>query len=480
MSANTQAEGYDEAVKTVIANTNPRAAFMAKLEQFVDGTQYRGLPDYFESDVPLWERAPCIVDATVKTAIDSNADLVLGEGRFPVVTCRPAEDDSDLDESLLSEDESELLDRLIPMVYRQVRFESLCREVFCAGQSTGTGVALFGLRAGKLFADTTKARWCEPTWNSSGALECLDIMYPYIDYARAPNGKLRAKAKLYRRLVTPLDDVTFLPADARDDGNTDPKFVKWAKDPSKSFSHGFGFVPAVWYPFMRGTEMVSRIDGHAIHENVLDEIRAHDMALSQRHRAAMFAGDPQWTEIGVEPGYNPSADGRDARMPATAYGGDPTSSNPVTAHYTNAPTQQKRRRKSPGRIWQYENPDAKVELHVLPADALRAIDEHAHDLRVKITEALGVVNLDPDNLKFAATTSGAALKVLKSRQTDKCDQYRPDFGDHFIIPATSMLLRIVHHFSSQPEGASHIQGMKKLGPILSKFNVKDVEPVDVA
>lgn len=470
-------EGYEEAVKAVRASTSPRTAFMAKLEQFVAGTQYVGLPDYFTSDVPLWERAPCIVDATVKTAIDSNVDLILGEGRFPIVTCRPAEDDSDLDESLLDEDESGLLDRLIPLLYRQVRFESVCREVLAAGQASGTGVSIFGLRNGKLFADTTRARWCTPTFGSDGSLEALEISYPYIEETTVEkSGKRMAQAKLYQRVITSMTDITFMPMRIDADGRPQDE---WKPDPAQTHEHGFGFVPAIWYPFMRGCEMVSRIDGHAIHENVLDEIRAHDMALSMRHRAALFAGDPQWTEIGVEPGHNPSADGREAMVPATARGGAPSADNPITAHFTNAPTLTKRRKKSPGQVWQYPNADTKVQLHTLPADALKALDEHARDLRTKITEAIGVVNLDPDNMKFAAAMSGTALRILKGRQTDKCDQYRGDFGDHYLKPATSMLLRIAYHCSRMPAGYARIQGLTKLAPILSKFSVEDTVP-DVA
>lgn len=465
-----QLEDLEKAGNAVREFTSPRAKWMSKLEQFVAGTQYQGLPDYFTADVPLWERAPCIVDAVVKSAIDSNSDLCLGEGRFPTVTIRPAEADDDLDDSLLSEDESALLDRFVEIVHRQVRFETLCREVFASGQGCGSAAAIFGVRAGKLFADTTRAKWCTPTLDACGVVTSLTIEYAYVDHRKQQNGKTKAVALAYRRVIDAEKDTTFLPVELNDNG---APMGGWKADASQTFVHGLGFCPVVWYPHMLGCEAVNRFDGHAIHENLLDELRAHDMALSMRHRAALFAGDPQWVEIGVKPGYNPSGDGREAMIPTTAKGGPASATNPIEGFYRSKGTDSApRRKKGPGQIWQYGDPNTKVELITLPEGALKAIDDHAHDLRVKLSEALGVVNLDPDNLKFAATTSGAALRVLKGRQTDKCDQYRSDFGDRFVLPATSMLLRICH--VTNKRGATlRVPGIAKLAPVLAKFDVPD-------
>ena len=219
---------------------------------------------------------------------------------------------------------------------------------------------------------------------------------------------------------------------------------------------------------MSGCSAVGEIDGKAIHANILDEIRAHDFALSQRHRAAIYAGDPQWTEVGVELGSTPSGTGPVVTMPTLNGGAVTGPSQPASSFKTGgAVSQGSGRLKGAGEVWQYENQDAKVQLHTLPGDALKALDEHARDLRIKIQEALAVVLLDPESVKFAATVSGKALATLKARQLDRCDQYREDFGDGFIKPAVSMLLRVA--FIVGGKGGLKTAGIKKLLPVLKKF-----------
>src|ERR1019366_718789 len=150
---------------------------------------------------------------------------------------------------------------------------------------------------------------------------------------------------------------------------------------------------------------VADYDGHAIHEDLLDEIRGLDFALSQRHRAALFCGDPQTIETGVEPGYNPSGMvGKVGPVPATMAGGPASGANPVTGSFGRPHATP--RVKSPGGAWQDSNTETKVAYLVLPEGGLKALDEHAADLRNKIAEGLAVVILDPQNAKFTAAMSG--------------------------------------------------------------------------
>lgn len=463
-----QPAGYEDAVRVVRANMSPRATRMALLERFVEGTQYEGLPNFFAEDqkVPLLERAPCIVYPIVRSAIDSNVDLLLGDGRFPTLTSRPDEDSAFEDEGELPEDESDVLDKFVAQLHKASRFRAVARQVFAAAQGEGSGCAVLGVRAGTPFIETVKARWCEPKFDLARNVILLVIQYPFIETVKV-NGAWKSKAKLYRRVITERQDITFVPADARADGNDD---VDWVQDQSQTVDHGLGFCPVVWYAHMRGCVAVSDPDGRAIHEQLLDEIRAHDYVLSQRHRAALYAGDPQWTEAGVEKGFSPSPLTRKGH-PTTLHGGKPSVDNPSTGSFREPERVRKGRKKGPGDVWQYDSPDVKVTLHTLPGDALKAIDEHAHDLRQKIAESLCVVFMDPENVKFAATVSGKALETLKQRQLDRCDQYRSDFGDMFIVPATSMLLRIVSRLG---EGV-RVPGVSKALPILQKFEV--TEPI---
>jgi len=462
-----QPAGYDEAVKAVHANMSPRAHRMAQLERFVEGTQYEGLPNFWAADakVPLVDRAPCIVYPIVRSAIDSNVDLLLGEGRFPTLSARPDEDGDIVDDGELSEEESATIDAFIRQVHKQSRFRVAAREMFAAGQASGSACALLGVRSGKLFVETVKARWCEPEFDIDGNVTRLVIQYPYVETVRV-SGQWQSKARVYRRVIDDQNDVTMLPAEGRADGGE----IAWRKDAARSVTHGLGFCPVVWYAHMRGCVAFGDYDGKAIHEQLLDEIKALDMTLSQRQRAAYYAGDPQWTEAGVELGSSPTGGGRRGRgIMSTPAGGRPSDDNPVNGRFADPLVGSKARKKSPGDVWQYESPDTKVQLHTLPGDALKAIDDTAHDLRQKIAESLCVVFMDPENVKFAATVSGKALEVLKQRQLDRCDQYRADFGERFILPATNMLLRIV----AKVKLGARVPGIKRALPILTKIGGSD-------
>lgn len=453
-----------EAEKAVLANMTPRAKYMDRLERYVLGTQYQGRPSFWTEGKPIVERAPCITYKIVKSAIASNVDLVLGEGRFPHITTNPGEDDENFDDALLSDDESRLADRFIEELQRQVRFRAACRAALGDAQACGTAVAIVGARAGKLFVDSVKAKWCERELDDEGAVRKLTILYPYKATEKRRDGTYEVVVKLYKRVIDTESDTTFLPVDARADG-CEVDESEWRPDPAKTIQHGLGFCPVVWYAFMLGCATVEEIDGQAIHALSLDEIEAHDIALSQRHRAAVYCGDPQLVEFGVEMGSSPAKKGREPIVPATRLGGPMSEKNPVVAEFTR-PAKPTRRR-GVSEVWQYENEKARAEYLQIGVDALKAIDENAADLRQKIAEALCVVFLDPENVKFAATVSGKALETIRERQLNRCDQIRDDFGDGFIIPVISMLLRMVLHIASS--GATlRLAGVGKVMPMLQK------------
>lgn len=439
---------YDEAHKTALANKSPRTLFLEELERWVEGTQYDGLPSWYDDSKPRFQRAPCIVYPIVKNASASFVDLVLGQGRWPKFVAavdevegasKKSDDAQSGDGETDDETSSEVADA-ITEAHRQSRFQAVAKECLAQAMACRTAVAIFGVRKGKLFVDTAKAAWCTPKLDVDGTVLSLEIRYPYIEESKAADGSWEAKTKLYRRVIDERKDTTFLPADA-DENGVEPD---WKVDKARTREHDLGFCPVVWYPFVKGCAVVSKIDGTAIHENLLDEIQALDFALSSRHTAAIYASDPQWTEVGVHAGHNPSAPGRPGGIPSTPKGGRPDGGNMVTGHYTDGgPGQGSPRRKGAGVVWQYPNKDTKVDLHVLPGDALKAIDEHIRDLRTKISESLAAVFMDPESIRYAAALSAKALEVLRERQLNRCDQIRDDFGDKFLIPATLMLMRVL-------------------------------------
>jgi hypothetical protein len=452
-------EGADAVPRIVQANTSPRYKRLEELERWVEGTQYNSRKcDWFDDSVPLWERRPCIVYPAVALAISSYVDLLFGEGRFPAFSSRPGENEED-DEAGLDEQSSKILDRFISKHHDLCAFRSYCREALNAAMGTGTAVGIHGHRNGKPFAELIPSKWGTPTFDANGAVTSLEIRYPYVEEYKQANGKWAVRVKLYRRVIDEKDDTTFLPADASEDGRE----PNWTKDTTKSVTHALGFCPVVWYAFMKGCAPVNVIDGRAIHALTTDEILQHDIARSQWHRCALMS-EPQMCEIGVVPGYNPTDIGRTAVIPSTEHGGKAGPNNPTVGHWEiGKPVSA--RKKGPGYVNQYPDPNTKVEMLETPAGALEAQQVNTSDLRLKVQEALCVVFLDPENIKFAATTSGKALEAIKQKQIDRCGQYRDDLRDRWLRPNIDMQLRIAHRVGK----ALKVPMITKVLPILSKF-----------
>lgn len=447
-----------ELVKVIRANQSPRYRRLEELESWVLGTQYNEKQSWWndEGDIPLWERAPCIVYPIVANAIQSNVDLVLGEGRFPEFTSNPGEDEADEDNGL-SEDQSADLDRFIDEYHELCRFPSHCREAFGAAQGCGTTVAIHGFRNGLPFANLIPAKWGTPEFDSNGDVIKLTIKYPFVEEVQQRDGSWKCVCKLYKRVIDTKQDVTYKTIEARPDGR-EPE--NWPVDSAQTVEHKLGFCPVIWYPFMRTCAPVNQIDGFAIHARLTDEIHAHDIALSQKHRCALFS-EPQIVEIGVSPGENPTDAGRPPVLVKSENG---------EYRDMGAGGSTKARKKGPNWPWQYSNPQTKVEALTIGADALKAQDDNARDIRLKLQESLGVVTLDPENIKFAATTSGKALEQIKQRQLDRCDQYRDDLRNGFLLPSIHMQLRIAKVAGKQ----LRVPGIDKVTALLGKF--EDVDP----
>ena len=456
----------DEAIRALRQNLSPRARDIEALERVVEGTQYEGRRSWFDESVPLWERKPCIRYPIVATAIRSNVDLVLGESRFPSITSNPGEDDEEA--GGLDEEQSAAVDRAIAGLTERVQFRAAARQCLAHAQGARSVATIVGVRRGRPFIEHVRSRWCERVdIDDLGRVELLEVRYPYSKPEKRADGKWELKVYWYRRVIDAVADTTYLPIPVDKDGREPPPSA-WRVDTAKTVTHGLGFCPVHWYAHMREATNVSDIDGTAIHEMCTDEVQGLDFALSQRHRAALFTGDPQLCEFGVEPGANPSGTGREAVVPATVTGGTPDATNKVTAGYEAPRANRPARVKSPGAVWQYEKADARAEYLTLPPEALEALDRHAADLRNKISETLCVVILDPENVKITGAMSGRAIEMLRGRQFDRCDQIRDDFGTNWIVPVVLLLLRVVLATRIQlPE-------LKPVASILQRFVEDDV------
>lgn len=460
----TQLQGAEAATNAVRAHTSPRMRKLALLRAYVRGEQYAGLPSWYNKDYPVWEREPCVVWMAPSSAIDSNEDLLLGEGRYPAVTSRPEEDDGDEDE-MLDEESSKTLDAFIRHLESEADLRAHQRAQYNNAQSVGTCVGIFGARNGRLFADVVDAEYCTTTFDQFGDVAALEIKYPYIDTYKDNQGKWCARARVFRRVIDANRDVTFLPAEATADG-IEPK---WKEDPAKSVTHALGFCPVVSHLFRCVSSIVNVTDGHAIHERVTDELDAFNYEASTRHEGAMYSL-PQKIEIGVQPGYNPTGEVV-ITTPSSVRGGavNPVS-NPATGHYISAGGKSRppmgARKQGPGHVWQYENENAKVQQLELNPGALEALANTMADLRARICESLAWVPLNPEEIKFAAALSGKALERLMARQLNRVAKDRDGFGKGYLLKSYCMLLRVAQRLGPQQ---LRTRGLKKAKSILDSF-----------
>lgn len=459
-------------------NFSERYKRLDYLERVADARQYEGRPSFWTADVPLFEKAPVIKSRIIRDAVQDNTALMLGESHYPEITSKQGEDNSKDGEDSKSDDgvsetESEALDDLLEAITNQARLRSHERAMYARAQESATSVALLGVRHKKLFAEVVRAKWCTPAWQTGdtwsanhngsltvtpgdGELEQVEIRYPYKKEHKVGRQVLY-QVLLFRRVITRSRDVTFLPVEAREDGE-EPKPEVWVEDSSRSITHGLGFVPVVWWAFRKTCSEEESVDGVAIHEGI--EIEPFDMALSQRHKAALWML-PQRYEIGVPAGYNPTAAAREP-VPYTAPGKEV---GPPRGYSSQGKVGGAVGRKL-GPDWVAQYPEgASVGVTQASGDSLQAISDHCSDLEAKLAQSLAVIFLDPSRIKFAGGLSGRALKLLKLRQLDMVGEHFDDWATHSSQPTLSMLCRI----ALLKRDELVLPALKPALPLLAKF-----------
>jgi hypothetical protein len=460
-------EGLDEAHKRHAQQLTHRFHALDKVARYVAGTQYEGRPHFLYPgvDVPLHERAPCIVAPVVATAIAQHVDFALGEGRFPKLTTGASEDESDLGGSGLTERQSKTLDQFLAVLVEHARLQDVSQDALGSAEECGTACVVVGARNGCLEVESLDAKEATPTFGPDGrTLLSIEHRRPYIEISKGQDGVLRAKCLVYRRVVDEQADTVYLPAEAPPEGRE----PKWSVDKARTAEHGLGFVPAVWWRFRLGSRRIDSLDGEAIHKALFDEIDALNMSLSQRHRAALYAGDPQLWETGVDENEQVAPMGEEPRAGIVA-GHHIVDGKPVSFSKFgfNERPRGGARRKGAGTVWRYQSAESQVGMLTLPGDALKSLDEHCSDVESKIHQALAYTAADPENVRGAM--SGKALAFLFARTTMFVDRARRDLWDGFLSPLLSVALRLVHTLETRAPGSLYLTGTKKALPILARF-----------
>lgn len=474
MSNRVDATALRRAEKVLRANLPPRYYRLDTLERYVEGKQYEGKAAFFDDSVPLLDRAPRVVSLIAQDAIRSNVDLVLGEGRFPTITSLPGEDDEEDDEDEdgfgLSEEDSAVVDRGICSILKQVRGSAVFREILESAQGCGTAVVIGGVRNGKICLETTQAKWCTPTFDPQDPerITQVEIRYPYLQESYSKDRrKWTVDVLLYRRVIDEEADTTYQPARANEHGDEPDG---WQVAPGGRVEHGLGFCPVRWYKHAAKCSTVAEVDGRAVHALLLDELDALNFSLSQHDRAALYAGDPQMVETGVDEDVQQPT-GQQAigafNMPLGGSGAEPDRGSWVSPM---VPKNQVGslgvgRKRGPGVIYRYPSEKSKLEYLTLPAGALDCIDNNSKKLLTMLREGLAYVATDPESLKMNGDISGRFLEWLYRKQLNRCDEIRTDFGDRCLLPVVDMLLRIV---LVKADGI-HLRGAKRLAEVLKKF-----------
>lgn len=450
-----------EVRKLLDAGKTPRAKRLEALQSYYDGTAYDGRPSFWDRSSPLEERKPCIIFPSVRTAVESHAAFAMGEGRFPKILSFSSEDDKNKDDQLgLSKDESATLDGFNVKLLQIGKLETSFRQAVKMGLAARSVALVLSYRKGLPCVDLVPAKLCTPTFDPLDATRviALEIRYRYTESQwNAGYQKFITVVKEYLRTIDGVADTVFQPAEIWDAGDLGPVTA------ATTALHGFGFAPVVWYACMRDAGIASDYDGRAVHENAISQVEALDLALSQRHRAALYAGDPQWVATGVEPDDNFGGAGRKMIDPMSAGDG---SKQWASAIYGGQP-QGGAIRKGPGEFWRTPNPEARFNLMTLPGDALTSLDNVIKDLSTKIGDSLSRVIVELDSIGGAGDLSGRTLAFVFAKQLNFVSQLRDDFGRGCILPTLSMFYRML---LVQPKGV-YLPGLNAALAILKRFNL---------
>jgi hypothetical protein len=359
-----------------------RQCRIKKLQSYVDGTQYEGRKHFLDQSdpsPPILERAPHVIAPVVENATSSHVEFLFGDGRAP--SCN-------------------------------MEIGSY-RDMITAG--------------GMLLKDALETGECYAIVGVSGdenvsigVIDPADVKSTSPFVIEYPYENEKRQTFLHRRVIDETSDTTFFDVEAP----SDPKApVAWRPNPERTITHGLGFIPVVYWK-----------RGVAIHEKYFDEIDALNRTLSQRNRAALYAGDPQMYEVGVS-----SAEAEQSAVGRFA------SADKAERFYTYH-TENRARVKGVSTVWSSANENAEFGMLTLPGDALRGIDEECQRLREILHEAFSYVDLDLSKTTVIADLSGKALELLYRRQIAFCGVLRAEVERHILTPLVMMIHAVMGVF----------------------------------
>lgn len=432
-------QAFDRALRE--QGESPRYWRINRLESWYLGEQYAGRPSFWATEVPLRERAPVVQSQYVRSAVQRLATLVFGDRSFPRLKV-----EAEGFRVALSAGERDALQSLTDELVRSMALSKRLREVITEGLKSGSACVVVGLVEGRPSLSILPAKWCTPVLRADGSVESLTVEYkcPHAD------GK---RWLAYRREITAAYDRTYEPVEVRD-----KQPVVWGAYTDIPLE----FCPVVWVRNdAEATASVDQVDGHALVEGLEDEVEALDMELSQLYRNALYNGEPQLVQIGVDEGpltgpvgHTATQDTRfswlNSVLPGWAQRSGPSESA---------------LKKAPGKLWKLPSGgDAKmVESTGAGAEIIRGA---VKELRRVLTDASGVVLFDADALG-TGDISGRALTLLHAPMLDHADNLRVEYGDA-LVRIVNLMLRLLASERVHADGAL-LRTYDAAFPVLSRF-----------
>lgn len=415
------------------------------------GKQYTSRPSFWDPEVPLQERAPCVQSGVAETAIGRLVGLVFGNARFPALS--PGESDYGVD---LATAERAALAALVARLVKLTGLRVVMRLLLGQGLGVGSACVLASLRRGQPRLRILAAKYCEPDLDGDGELRSLTVSFLAEDERGNP---LR-----HRRVIDATHDTTFFPTDPRRIAAGAP----WVPDPDRTVQHGLGFVPAIWHRNSPDPSDLDEVDGVPLFAGLEPEIEALDLAMSQRHRNGRYNGEPQIVRTGVDPDATPVPLGEAGRETAGRYpkGWIGRASAAVRGWYGGRPATKK----APGKIWDLATgSDAKL-LESSGAGAV-ILQGDIDGLRRTIYESRGVVIASPEQI--SANASAALMRSLYEPMVGVADNLREEYGE-LLARVVSLLLRLCAAPSVR-DGGVFVRGLAPALPALARATVATVE-----
>jgi len=412
MPASAVADGGMERIARI---ADPqRTRLLDAYERLYKGLAYDGRPSFWDTSVPLNERAPCVHSGVPEAAGRRLSALVFGARQYPRVMAPK------------SAPGAAAIDEAIKEITKRAALPLKLRKALIQGIMCGTWCLVLGLVEGVATATLIPAKHATPRLGPNGRVLSVDVRYRYQEGERT---------LWYRRTIDATTDTVYLPVEAHKDGHE----PTWIEDPSRSAKHDLGFCPVVWHRHDADPSDTDEIDGTPLFAGMEDELEALDFAMSQRHRNGRYNGEPQVVVSGAGADTMSAASGRTARVPVPAKGG------PADAAFSWFNTMFGAKRggdaatqKAPGKVWFFEQ-GANAQMLESSGAGARVLTEDAESIRRAILEARAIVIASPEQV--GANASAALMETLHAPMVDHADTLRTEY-EPCVVEVVTMLLRI--------------------------------------